>query len=114
MKLIWFQRPDGLWNADCTCGASCCGIVLGERAECEAWHFQKTDEDRKNGNKYYAGGFDGVEVHYAMHELRFSTYCLGSAIPDVARLAMIAWQRWGGEVSADPEVRRVVYKDTHP
>jgi hypothetical protein len=52
MKLIWFQRSDGLWNADCTCGAACCGIHFDARASCEAWHFQRAAEDRKNGNKY--------------------------------------------------------------
>jgi len=63
------------------------------------------------GNVYYAGD---VEVHYAEHKLRFSTYWMGRSIPEVARLAMIAWQRWGGEISADPEVRRLMYKDIHP
>jgi hypothetical protein len=61
------------------------------------------------GNVYYAGE---VEVHYATRRLVFSTYWRGAAIPEVARLAMIAWQRWGGEISADPEVRRLVYKES--
>src|SRR5262249_29567252 len=52
IRLIWFQRPDGLWNADCTCGASCCGIRFTERAECERWHFERADDDRKCGHKY--------------------------------------------------------------
>ncbi len=52
MKLIWFQRPDGLWNADCTCGASCCGVKLEERAEFEHWHFKSADEARAHGNKH--------------------------------------------------------------
>jgi hypothetical protein len=63
------------------------------------------------GNFYYA---DEVEVRYEEHRLSFSTYWQGKAIPEVARLAMLAWQRWGGEISADPEVRPFVYKDTHP
>jgi len=56
MRLIWFRRPDGLWNADCACGASCCGITFEERAACEEWHFQRADEDRKSGNKYLMCG----------------------------------------------------------
>jgi hypothetical protein len=56
VRLIWFQRPDGLWNADCTCGASCCGIALNERGSCEEWHFLKASNDRKNGNKYLPCG----------------------------------------------------------
>jgi hypothetical protein len=58
-------------------------------------------------NVYYA---NKVEAHYAVHRLVFSTYWCGATIPEVTRLAMIAWQRWGGEISADPEVRRLVYK----
>jgi len=52
VSLIWFQRPDGLWNADCTCGGSCCGIRFDERAACEERHFQRAAEDRENGHKY--------------------------------------------------------------
>ena len=52
MRLIWFQRPDGLWNADCTCGAGCCGIRFDERAACEEQHFQRAAKDRENGHKY--------------------------------------------------------------
>jgi hypothetical protein len=63
------------------------------------------------GNVYYA---DAVEVHYAVHELRFSTYWRGGAVPEVARLAMIAWKRWGGHLTADPEIRQVVYKERAP
>jgi hypothetical protein len=51
MKLIWFQRSDGRWNADCVCGATCCGVPFNERGEFETWHFQKADRDRRNGEK---------------------------------------------------------------
>ena len=65
MRLIWFQRPDGLWNADCTCGASCCGILFEERGVCEGWHFQRVDEDRKNGIERLPCGpkFPDANVH---------------------------------------------------
>lgn len=56
MKLIWFQRPDGLWNADCACGATCCGVLFTERAEFEVWHFQRADEYRRRGDKHLACG----------------------------------------------------------
>jgi hypothetical protein len=56
MRLIWYQRKDGLWNADCTCGATCCGIRFEGRGEYEAWHFQRADEDHKNGNKHLPCG----------------------------------------------------------
>lgn len=74
---------------------------------CQEHHIEHSPQT-VGGNVYYA---DAVEVHYAMHELRFSTYWRGGAVPEVARLAMIAWRRWGGQISADPEVRWVVYKD---
>ncbi len=56
MKLIWFQRPDGLWNADCTCGASCCGVEFDKRAEFETWHFERAEYDRTHGNKHLPCG----------------------------------------------------------
>lgn len=56
MKLIWFQRPDGLWNADCACGAACCGVDFDKRAEFEQWHFGRADEDRKHGHKHLQCG----------------------------------------------------------
>lgn len=51
MRLIWFQRPDGRWNADCACGGSCCGIQFEERAQCEGWHFEYVAKERKRGTK---------------------------------------------------------------
>lgn len=61
------------------------------------------------GNVFYAGG---VEVHYGdkgslperVFKLRFSTFFMGSDIPEVARLALLAWQKWGGALHADPEI----------
>lgn len=38
--------------------------------------------------------------------LAFSTFFQGSAVPDVARLACLSWQRWGGDLQAAPEVAR--------
>ena len=46
MRLIWYQRQDGLWNADCACGATCCGIQFDDRAGCEAWHIERAALDR--------------------------------------------------------------------
>lgn len=52
MILIWYQRLDGLWNAECGCGATICGTRDAERRAAERWHFERADEDRKNNNKY--------------------------------------------------------------
>ena len=66
------------------------------------------------GSVYYQGGHDGVEVTYHEHTLRFSTYWFGNAMRDVARLAKIAWRRWGGQLSADPEIRKLMIKEDAP
>jgi len=66
------------------------------------------------GNVYYQGGLGGVEVHYAEHRLIFSTYWFGNAMRDVAKLAKTAWRRWGGNLSADPEIRKLVAKEDAP
>jgi hypothetical protein len=47
------------------------------------------------GNVYYASYASAVEVYYTVHKLVFSTYGGGRAIPEIARLAKIAWFRWG-------------------
>jgi hypothetical protein len=57
------------------------------------------------GNVYYGGYDDQVEATYDEHALCFSTYQGGRAMPDVARLAALAWCRWGGQLTADPEIR---------
>lgn len=68
-------------------------------------------------NVYYFGGRGAVECHFgdqnfegegplpAAHLVYFSTYHFGEAMPDVARIAFAAWKRWGGSLSADPEIR---------
>jgi hypothetical protein len=64
------------------------------------------------GNIYYHGGFGGVEAAYhSEHWVSFSTYHGGRAMGDVARLAMLAWRRWGGKLSADPEIRSLLSKE---
>lgn len=56
MRLIWYQRQDGLWNADCSCGATCCGVVLSERQDFEQWHFTRREEDRTRGHVHASCG----------------------------------------------------------
>lgn len=89
------------------------GTVAVERASfaefCDA-HGIRHSPQTVGGNVFYAGG---VEVQYGHKEglpdrvyaLRFSTFFMGSDIPQVAQLALLAWQRWGGELHADPEIR---------
>lgn len=52
IRLIWYQRKDLVWNAECTCGATLCGVEDNQRLDTEVWHFRCADEDRANGNKY--------------------------------------------------------------
>lgn len=46
MRLIWYQREDGLWNAACTCNATVCGVEFERRAAAEAWHFDLATSER--------------------------------------------------------------------
>lgn len=46
MKLIWHQRKDGLWNAECACHATIAGWFLERRAEAEAAHFDLANKER--------------------------------------------------------------------
>ncbi len=77
---------------------------------CREHHIEHSPQT-VGGNVYYQGGLEGVEVHYAEHELRFSTYWFGNAMRDVARLAKSAWRRWGGDLSADPEIRKLMCRE---
>lgn len=57
--LIWYQRKtDGLWNAECACGATLCGFGgdATERALGEADHFARAAADRRDGHKHHACG----------------------------------------------------------
>jgi hypothetical protein len=58
------------------------------------------------GNVYYLNGdWGSVELTFDRERLSVSTFHGGQAMPDVARLALLAWRRWGGDLSADPEIR---------
>lgn len=46
MRLVWYQRPDGLWNADCACCATIAGWAFEDRAKAEAGHFAYADKER--------------------------------------------------------------------
>lgn len=48
MRLIWYQRKDGLWNAECACHATIVGIPDACRSKTEAAHFQIADAERKH------------------------------------------------------------------
>lgn len=52
MHLNWYQRPDGYWNAECTCGSTLCGfdgpnVGPDPNETPEAWHFRIAREDSK-------------------------------------------------------------------
>ena len=55
------------------------------------------------GITWYAGE---VEVSHTDTTTTFSTYWMGGAIPEVARLAQAFWLQFGGRVSASPELQR--------
>lgn len=46
MRLVWYQRSDGLWNAACACHATVVGVTFDRRAEAEARHFEIARAER--------------------------------------------------------------------
>jgi hypothetical protein len=67
------------------------------------------------GNIFYAGE---VEVTFGEHSygsipeyaeyVSFSTYFLGSAMPEAVTLALAFWLEFGGAMDADPELRGLI------
>lgn len=46
MRLVWYQRADGLWNAACACNATIVGVPFEQRAAAEVRHFATAVEER--------------------------------------------------------------------
>lgn len=46
MRLVWYQRADGLWNTECACSAAIVGVTYEQRAKSETWHFALACMDR--------------------------------------------------------------------
>ncbi len=46
MRLIWYRRNDGLWNAACACNACIAGVAFEGRAAAEEWHEQLANTER--------------------------------------------------------------------
>ena len=48
MKLVWYQRKDGLWNAACACNAMSCGVEFERREHAEVAHFILATMEREH------------------------------------------------------------------
>lgn len=48
LRLDWYQRPDGRWNADCQCGSTLAGFLLDSRAGAEKDHMTDMEKEREN------------------------------------------------------------------
>lgn len=46
MRLVWYQRADGLWNAACACNATIVGATFEQRAAAEERHFVIAGHER--------------------------------------------------------------------
>jgi len=69
MQLVWYQRKDGLWNAECACNAAVCGVEFERRAEAERAHFDLTKMER---------------AHRATHPERFAQLpACGPKLPEL-------------------------------
>lgn len=84
------------------------GVHGGEWSDFCAEHEIVHSPNTVGGTVYYFGGLAGVEVHYERMCIGFSTFFGGRACDGVARLVMIAWSRWGGRLTADPEIRSLI------
>ena len=47
MRLIWYRRNDGLWNAACACNACIAGVLFENRSAAEEWHEQLANAERE-------------------------------------------------------------------
>jgi len=52
VRLIWYQRKDGLWNAACACNATLAGVRFEQRADAEAAHAEITNMERAHRAKH--------------------------------------------------------------
>ena len=57
MRLVWYRRSDGLWNAACACNACIAGVAFEGRAAAEEWHEQlaNTERARRAANPAHFG-----------------------------------------------------------
>jgi len=46
MRLVWYQRKDGLWNAACACNATIVGMRFEQRADAETAHVKLAHKER--------------------------------------------------------------------
>lgn len=72
--------------------------------------------DTVGGDTYYAGEVEVTfgKVRDERQTLTISTFFMGSAMPQVAAIAYAAWLRFGGDLSASPEVRRMFARTIGP
>lgn len=54
--LIWIERIDGLWNAECACGATLAGFREEDRTHAEGFHFVNAAAERRRGAYYPSCG----------------------------------------------------------
>ncbi len=47
MKLVWYRRADGLWNAACACNATLAGLPFARRAGAETAHYEVVTMERR-------------------------------------------------------------------
>jgi len=70
LRLNWYQRADGAWNAVCACGSSLVGFEGARRVIGEAWHFGNAEDDRKHGqDKPACGPTDNAEALRYVREM---------------------------------------------
>jgi hypothetical protein len=78
----------------------------------DAWDAWAAEHDLilNTGNGlFYRGGTPGTEVAYvSKREVTFSTFYRGPALSDAAALALEFWARFGGSMTASPELAGLI------
>ena len=63
MRLVWYQRQDGLWNTACACNATICGVGFERRADIEFHHFEAARVQREfRADPDNAERFEGNQI----------------------------------------------------
>ena len=83
------------------------------RAKWDAWteghHLEQTPGTGEHGHTWRSG--PGIEVDY--HNKRrftFSAFYMSDEVPELIRLALDFWTKFGGDLDAAPEIRTMIWQ----
>ncbi len=68
----------------------------------------------QSGGKYLDGGGRVSVTHFGPYRTYFSTIHMGELMPEVARLAIACWVRFGGQLTVSPEIAQMIPAGDRP